>query len=350
MKRFCISVDRRHAVKRKRIVIAAFVVLFFGVAFMVYMGQKGIEGRDLYYSGTIEATQSELSFQVAGRVLNVYVDEGMAVAKDQILADLDASEYRAGLDQSRANRMRAERNLAQSKTLLEIARKTLPADVVRAEAGVTSARDVMNEARNNKQRYDQLYERGVVSKKEWEAVKLHYDTAVSGLTEAEAVLRQARSSLGKIEATEREIEALEAQAKAAGAACELAEIQLERTKLKAPYPGIITSRNVEPGNVVAPTRQVFTLSDLSSVKLKIYVGENEIGKVKPGQKTEVKIDTFPDKVYTGFVSYVSPEGEFTPKIIQTHKERVKLVYLVEITLSNPDLELKTGMPADAWLR
>jgi len=65
---------------------------------------------------------------------------------------------------------------------------------------------------------------------------------------------------------------------------------------------------------------------------------------------DVKVDTFPGKVFPGFVSYISPEGEFTPKIIQTHKERVKLVYLVKVSIDNPDIELKTGMPADAWLR
>ncbi|MDP2725501.1 MAG: efflux RND transporter periplasmic adaptor subunit, partial [Syntrophales bacterium] len=119
---------------------------------------------------------------------------------------------------------------------------------------------------------------------------------------------------------------------------------------KAPFPGIITSRNVEPGEVVTPSREVITLADLSRVDLKIFAGETEIGKVKPGQSVDVKVDTFPDKVYKGVVSFISPEGEFTPKIIQTHKERVKLVYLVKISLPNPDLELKTGMPADAWLR
>ena len=134
------------------------------------------------------------------------------------------------------------------------------------------------------------------------------------------------------------------------AALDLTDIQLKRTRLTAPYDGVIISRNVEPGYVVSPTRQVFTLSDLSKVKLKIFVGETEIGTVKPGQNVDVKVDTFPDKVYKGLVSYISPEGEFTPKIIQTHKERVKLVYLVHVTIPNPKHELKTGMPADAWLR
>jgi len=120
--------------------------------------------------------------------------------------------------------------------------------------------------------------------------------------------------------------------------------------LKSPFSGILTSRNIEPGEVVTPGREVLSLSDLSIVELKIFVDETEIGKVKPGQRVKVKIDTFPDKIYTGTVSFISPEGEFTPKIIQTHKERVKLVYLVKISIPNPDVELKPGMPADAWLQ
>ncbi|MFC1859457.1 HlyD family secretion protein, partial [Thermodesulfobacteriota bacterium] len=119
---------------------------------------------------------------------------------------------------------------------------------------------------------------------------------------------------------------------------------------KAPFGGVLTSRNIEPGEVVNPGREVLSLSDLSRVDLKIFVDETEIGKVAPGQHVEVKIDTFPDKSYTGRVKYISPEGEFTPKIIQTRKERVKLVYLVKVAVENPGFELKSGMPADAWFR
>ncbi len=81
-----------------------------------------------------------------------------------------------------------------------------------------------------------------------------------------------------------------------------------------------------------------------------FIDELELGKVKIGQTADMKTDTFPDKVYKGRVSFISPQGEFTPKIIQTHKERVKLVYLVKISIPNPDGELKSGMPADAWLQ
>jgi HlyD family secretion protein len=163
-------------------------------------------------------------------------------------------------------------------------------------------------------------------------------------------LKQAQSNLDNIEATEKEAAAAAAQVKSAQAVLELASIQLAHTELKAPMSGIITSRSIEPGEVISPGREVLSLANLERVELKIFVDETEIGKVKPGQAVEVRIDTFPDKIYAGTVAYISPQAEFTPKIIQTHKERVKLVYLVKVAIANPNLELKPGMPADAWLR
>ncbi len=250
---------------------------------MVWFGQQGMKKDGLYYSGTVEAaTISNLSFQVGGKVVKVLVTEGQRVEKDQPLAELDSAEFEAARDQARATLDRSERSQDQAAALLEVYRKTLPDDVARAEAGVTSARDVLTEAQSNKERYDQLYSRQVVSKKEWETVKLNYDTARSKLAEAEAVLRQAKGNLGRIGATEREVEAARAQAAASKAALEQARIQLDRTQLRAPFAGIVTSRNIEPGEVVTPTRQAITLSDLTSVKVKIYVGETEIGKREAG--------------------------------------------------------------------
>lgn len=337
--------------KKKKIIIAAFVALLLGVGLMVWFGQQSLKKDGLYYSGTVEAaTISNLSFQVGGKVVKVLVTEGQRVEKDQPLAELDRAEFEAARDQARATLDRSDRSQDQAAALSGVYRKTLPDDVARADAGVTSARDVLTEAQSNKERYDQLYSRQVVSKKEWETVKLNYDTARSRLAEAEAVLRQAKGNLGRIGAAEREVEAFRAQAAASKAALEQARIQLDRTQLRAPFAGIVTSKNIEPGEVVTPTRQAITLSDLTSVKVKIYVGETEIGNVKQGQKASVKVDSLPGKTFEGTVTFIASEGEFTPKIIQTHKERVKLVYLVEITAPNPNLELKTGMPADAWLK
>jgi HlyD family secretion protein len=387
---------------RKRLVIIIFFLLLFGVGIFVYLGQQNVQFRELYYSGTIEARNAELAFQVSGRIIETLVNEGQLVERDQTLAVLDKSEYQARYEQAKAHVESSFKNLQKAETVLEVYKETLPDDVARAEAGVKvllsqlqeleagsreqeierarlaylTAKDIMEEAKKNKERFKKLFEKALVSEKQWDTVRLKYETALkeferaketlglltegvrketiqtarARVAEGRAVLKQAQGNLKRIDAAEREVEVALAQVKAARSELKLAETQLAYTHLSAPFKGIITSRNVELGEVVLPGREVFSLSDLSSVDLKIFVDETEIGKVKPGRRVEVRVDTFPGKVYWGKISFISPEGEFTPKIIQTHKERVKLVYLVKVAIPNPNLELKSGMPADAWLR
>ncbi|MBN1850119.1 MAG: efflux RND transporter periplasmic adaptor subunit [Deltaproteobacteria bacterium] len=387
---------------KKRIIIVVFLVLLFGVSFLVYFGQRKNQSEELYYSGTIETKQANLSFQVSSRVVDVFADEGQWVEKGQLLAILDQAEFLARLSQAKANMEVSKKALSQAEVTLEIAKTALPADVERAEAGVKALKAQLDEleagyrsqdiekarlalsaaeatlevAKKDKDRYDRLFQETIASEKERDAVNLRYETALreyesakenldqiregfrsetirtamARLEEGEAVLKQARINLKKIEANEKEIEAAHSRVQAAEAAVMLAEAQMEFTRLNAPFNGVIVNRNIEQGEVVSPGREVLSLSDLSSVDLKIFINETEIGKIKPGLQVDVKIDTFPNKIFKGTISYISPEGEFTPKVIQTRKERVKLVYLVKVSIPNPDLELKSGMPADAWIR
>jgi HlyD family secretion protein len=386
---------------RKRIVIV-FLALLFGVGLLVYVGQRGSRQGELYYSGTIEATTAHLAFPVGGRIQGVAVQEGQAVAAGQVLATLDAAEYRARLDQAQANLDKAEKGREQAGLLLTVYEKALPADEARAAAGVRAlqaqldelkagsrsqeraraeqarlaAAAVLEDARKDRERYEALFKKGTVSEKERDAVRLRYDTALreyesrremeeqvregsrqetirmaeAKLAEGEALLNQARSNLGRIAAARKEREAAQAAVAAARAARDQAAVLFGYTQLKAPRAGIVTSRSAEPGEVVTAGREVLTLADLSTVELKLFVDETQIGQVKTGQRAEVRVDSFPDKTFAGTVTFISPEGEFTPKVIQTRKERVKLVYLVKVTLPNPQQELKSGTPADAWLR
>lgn len=335
---------------KKKIIILVFVALLIGVGLLVYIGQKNNREKGLFYSGIIEATQANLSFQVPGRVAQVNVQEGQSVAKDQIIAELDRAEFESRYAQAKANLDRAQKTKQQLETALDISRKTLPSEVARAAANVKSVKDTLKDAEKNYKRFEDLFRNGVITEKERDTMKLNYDVAKSRLAESESVLKMAQGNLTRIDAAKQEIEVATAQINSINASLNQASIQLAYTQLKSPIDGIITSRNIEPGEAVNSGREVLTVSDLSRVDLKIFVDETEIGKVKPGQKVDVKVDTFPGKTYTGTVSFISPEGEFTPKIIQTKKERVKLVYLVKVSMANPNLELKSGMPADAWLR
>jgi len=387
---------------KKRIIIISFFALLLAVILLVYLGQRSARLNGLYYSGTLEATQAELSFQVAGRVAEIHVDEGQSVKKDQALAILDRSEYQARYDQAKANLDAARVNLDRLELNLEMYKKALPADVERAEAGVnalkaqleeleagyrmqdiekaghtlSSLRTSMEMAKKDKERCDRLFRENIISEKEHDNAVLRYETALKAyesagasmdqlqegyreediraakakLLEGKAALKQAKSYLDKIDMTRKEIELAKANVRAAEASFILAETQLGFTELRASFKGIITSRNIEPGEVVSLGREVFSLADLSSIELKIFVNETDIGRIKPGQRVEVTVDSLPEKVFEGKVSFISSEAEFTPKIIQTHKERVKLVYLVKVLIPNKNLDLKPGMPADARIK
>jgi HlyD family secretion protein len=335
---------------KKKAIILTFFGLFLAAAVFVYLAKEKNRQEELLFSGTIEATDSQLAFQVGGIVRSVLVSEGQPVKPGELLAVLDDSEYQAALGQAAANLESARKTLSKIDATLTLLKETLPADIDRARAAEESAGAVFDEAKRNLERYEALFKIKAISEQDRDAMKRHHDTALAGLVESRAALRQAESGLKKIDATEEERKAAAAQIEALEATRRLAEIKLGHTQLTAPFEGIVTSRNVEPGEVVTIGREVLTVSDLSRVDLKIYINETDLGKVRPGQAVDVKIDTFPDKTYRGTVSYISPEGEFTPKIIQTRKERIKLVYLVKVSIPNERLELKTGMPADAWLR
>ncbi|MEN6331488.1 MAG: efflux RND transporter periplasmic adaptor subunit [Smithella sp.] len=335
---------------KKKIIIIVFMILFIGAGVFVYLGQKKNNQNELFFSGTIETTDANLSFQISGRVANVNVQEGQSVTKDQVIAELDRAEFQARYDQAKANLDHAQKTKEQLQTALKISKNTLPSEVTRAAAVVTSSKDTMQDAEKNYKRYAELFRKGVVTEKERDTVKLIYDVAKSRLAEAQSTLNTAKGNLSKIEAATQDIATSNTQIDLAGAALAQAGIQLDYTRLKSPLSGVVISRNIEPGETVNSGREVITISDLSRVDLKIFVDETQIGKVKAGQKAEIKVDTFPDRVFEGFVSFISPEGEFTPKIIQTKKERVKLVYLVKISIANPGRELKAGMPADALLK
>ena len=378
------------------------MVLLVGVGALVFWGQYRRRSAELYYSGTLDAVSSDIGFQVSGRVSRVLVDEGQAVRSRQTMAILDPDDFLARKDQAGADLRRLESNRERLEVELAVNRKVLPAEVERAEAGVNAlsanlralesgyrTQDVekarlaveaaaanLDLAQKEKQRYVRLFSGKAVSESAKDIATLRFETALkehlrareslkqaeegfrveeieaarSRLAEGQAMLKLARINLAKIEALGKEVKAADAQVEAARTVLRLAEVQLKYAELTAPFDGIVISRNIEPGEVVTPGQEVFSVADLSRVDLKVFVDETEIGKIRPGQKADVKVDTFPDRVFSGTVTYISPQAEFTPKIIQTHKERVKLVFMVKLSIPNPNFELKPGTPADAWFR
>jgi HlyD family secretion protein len=112
---------------------------------------------------------------------------------------------------------------------------------------------------------------------------------------------------------------------------------------------VVLSHSIEPGEYVSPGTPVLTVADTAHMWVRAYLNQTDLGRVRLGQKVAVRIDTFPDRAYDGTVSFIASEAEFTPKTVQTPKERVKLVFRLKVDVANPKGELKPGMPADVIL-
>jgi HlyD family secretion protein len=128
------------------------------------------------------------------------------------------------------------------------------------------------------------------------------------------------------------------------------DIQLKKLTIVAPWDGVVLNRSAEPGLVVAPGATLLEIGQLDALKLTVYLPEDRFGQVTPGRTAQVRVDAYPERVFTGTVAHLADEAEFTPTNVQTKEDRSRLVYAVTIRLDNPDLTLKPGMIADVAFR
>lgn len=297
----------------------------------------GINGEHEFIegSGTIEATNIILSSKTAGTVKKILIDEGSLAEKPDTILVIDHDLLDIQLKQALAGKELAE---AQLQLATNGARKE---DIAQAEEMLKQVTANFDLALADKNRMKALYDSQSITKKQWDDIYTRFIVA-------ESKLNSAKENLNKIKHISRPEEIKQAQANfnRADASVQLIEKNIHDSYITAPENGHIVKLFIEPGESVMPGTSLLKLSDLSTVDLIIYVPEAKLGLVKLGQKAEIEIDTYEDKVFEGSVTYISPEAEFTPKNIQTKDERTKLVFAVKIEIPNPDFELKAGLPAD----
>jgi HlyD family secretion protein len=191
-------------------------------------------------------------------------------------------------------------------------------------------------------RLEKLYQSGSITKKQ-------YDDAASKYDLMNAQLSAAKENYAKMRKFSRPEDIKQAAAKLdqSKAGADLIKKSINDSYVVSPIDGVLVEKYFEAGETVSPMSSLVKVSDLSKLELYIYVTEIELGKIKLGQKAEVTVDAFKDRKFSGIVTYISPEAEFTPKNIQTKDERTKLVFAVKIEIPNPAFDLKSGMPADA---
>lgn len=313
------------------LVLTVLLLFVAGIGAGIWMGWFGARQSSnvLVVSGDIEAHESLLSFKtVQSRITELPFDEGAVVPAGKLLAQVDNGDYR--------------QQVAIAQTALDVQLRQLAATI----QSVAAARQtVVNDDAD-------LAEKTLDAGRD-EDLFLKQAIATQTRDLAVTAQKQSAATLARDQALEklavRNVELASANAKNAKAALDLARIVLGYTVLRAPFNGVILVRQAELGEDVVPGTPVVTLADLDHVWLRAYINEPDIAKVRLGQSVSVTTDSYPGKVYRGRISFISSQAEFTPKSVETHAERVTLVYRIKIDLENPTHELVPGLPADAQI-
>jgi len=290
-------------------------------------------------SGTIEAIEINVASKVAGQVVELAAEEGRRVEPGDILAIVDHAALDIQLRQATAGVRLAEAQLA---LLVKGARSE---DIRQAEETLKQAEASLKLAADDARRMRDLAGSGSVTPKSREDAETRLAVATAQKNAADEALKKVRRL-----ARPEEIRAAEARLAQAQAGADLLAKTIADCTIAAPSAGVVTQRAVERGELVSPGATLVTLVDLDIVSVMIYVPEKVLGRIKLGDRAEVRIDAFPDKTFAGEVTYISPEAEFTPKNVQTKEDRVKLVFGVKIEIENREGWLKPGLPADALIR
>ncbi len=272
--------------KNKLILIIVFILIAAG-AVSAYIWEKERKSKnEIKVSGNIEGDEVRLSFRVQGQITQLLTDEGKVVKIGDIVAKLNTDELTKIRDNARGSLRAVEYQYELDKL-----------DYERAE---------------------NLLKAGSIPQQKRDAAKTQFDNDKAN------------------------IEALKAS-------LDLAETRLGFTDLVSTLNGYVITKSSLAGEVVQIGAPVFTVIDLNSLWVTAYINETDLGRVKLDQDAIVMTDTYPGKKYKGRVSFISSEAEFTPKFIQTTEERVKLVYRIKVRVDNSSLDLKPGMPADAYI-
>ncbi|MFB3892500.1 MAG: HlyD family secretion protein [Phycisphaerae bacterium] len=377
--------------KKKRIIIvlAAAIVLVNAVIAWYALGGGGKTGSIIRVSGNFEVTAVDVSFRIPGWVKERPVDEGWEVhAGKTLIARLDDVELREQEAQTEADLANARSVLAElnagsrpeekasaqaaedraAAALAELKNGSRPEEIAAAEAAVQAAKVEVDRTKLDYDRLARLRELGASGAQEYDNARSAYQSAAAKLEEARqrytlvkigprkeqidqatAALKDARERNKLVQEGPRQETKDQAAAKVRQltGALALARTRLGFCTLLAPVSGVVLSKNTEAGEYVAAGTPIVTVGDLRNIWLRAYINETDLERVKLGQRVKVTTDAYPHTRYEGRISFIASQAEFTPKNVQTAKERVKLVYRIKITVPNEDLALKPGMPADA---
>lgn len=327
-------------VSRRRIVAGAVLAVVLAAAVLFALTRPDDADGAIAASGTVEAMEADLGFQVGGRIAEVRVREGDRVGAGQELARLEVTELEA-----RRSAAEAQLDAARAQ-LAELEGGARPQELRQARALEAAARERMEEASRVLERTRRLEEGGAVSREALEQARTAYE-----VTRAQHEHARQQLELVQVGVRSERLQAQQAQVRQAEAALAQVEATLSNAVIRAPFAGIVTVRHRQPGESVGAGAPVLTIMDPDDRWVRIFVREDVVGRVSLGQRARIRTDSDPRTEHDGRVTFIASQAEFTPRNVQTAEQRVRLVYAVRVAIVSDTLQaLKVGVPADVVLR
>ncbi|VAX13286.1 ABC-type efflux pump membrane fusion component YbhG [hydrothermal vent metagenome] len=320
---------------KKLIVLPALVLAgAIGGVYFWQQQQKNDEDGQLVLYGNVDIREAQLAFNSSEHIDAILVQEGDRVKKGQLLARLHSEVLEARLSEAQAQWQ------AQQQVLARLEAGSRKEEVSKARAELAAAKARARSARATYKRLVPMLKKKLVSPEDVENARAAADAA-----DAEMKAVQQALTLLKLGPRKEDIAIARAVLASRKAAVTLAKQRLDDANLYAPADGIIRNRILEPGDMAFPQTPALTLAFINPVWVRTYLPEPALGKISLGMAATIYTDSFPGKAYQGWVGYISPTAEFTPKNVQTPELRTRLVYSVRIFACNPQDELRLGMPA-----
>jgi HlyD family secretion protein len=327
--------------KRKALLLVLIVVVAATGGFIWWNSRNGDDRKELVLHGNVDLRQVELAFHNSERIAAVLVQEGDRVGRGQVLARLDTSRLEPQLAQVEAQAA------AQRQVVQRLRNGSRPEEIAQARANIEAARA---DAVNARLQHERLKSAAEISG--GRAVRQQdVDNARAAVQVAEAklVVSQRALDLALAGPRKEEVAENEARFRANEAQAALLRQQLADSQLVAPMDAVVRTRVMEPGEMASPQKPVFALAITDPKWVRVYVSEPNLGKVRSGMAATVAVDSFPKRRFEGWVGFISPVAEFTPKTVQTEELRSSLVYEVRVFVKDPADELRLGMPASAYV-
>lgn len=302
-------------------------------------------------TGYVEATDVRVAPEVGGRLVKLEVVEGQRVTAGEVVGRLDTADTELAVRRASAEREQAQAQLAllQAGARVEDIRQA-SAQLQSAQSEVKAAAAELEAASADFERFESLLRANAGSVKQRDDAKTRKDVTTARLTGARERARAAADALARLKAGARPQELAAARARVSAVDAQIASLQksLGDAIVKSPVGGVVTSKLIDAGEMVAPRAPIVVITDLEHAWANVYVDEPLVPQLKIGQPATLVTDA--GQRIDGTITFISPKAEFTPRNVQTAEERSKLVYRIKVTADNRNGVLKPGMPVEAELQ